>query len=37
MDLNDLVFDCYCFVEHMDFMTDEEQQISSIFGDIELD
>ena len=31
MDLNDIVFDYYCFVEHMDFMTVEEKQVSSIF------
>ena len=37
MDLNDLVFDYYCYVEHMEFMTVEEQQVSAIFGDIELD
>ena len=36
MNLNDLVFDYYCFVEHMDFMTVEEQQVSSIFGELEL-
>ena len=38
MDLNDLVFDYYCFVDHIDFMTVEEQQVSSIFnGELELD
>ena len=36
MDLNDLVFDYYCFVEHMDFLTDEERQVSSIIGELEL-
>ena len=37
IDLGDAVFDCYCYIEHMDFLTVEEQQVSSIFGDIELD
>lgn len=34
MDLNDLVFDFYCYVEHEDFMTAEERQVSSIFGEV---
>ncbi|WP_296891187.1 hypothetical protein [uncultured Methanobrevibacter sp.] len=33
MDLNDIVFDYYCFVEHEDFMTVEERKVSSIFGE----
>lgn len=36
MDLNDLIFDVYCYVDHIDFMTDEEVQVSSIFNE-ELD
>ena len=30
MNLDDLVFDYYCFVEHMDFMNDVERELSSI-------
>ena len=37
MSLDDLIFDFYCFVEHMDFMTVEERQVSSIFGELEED
>lgn len=37
MDLNDLVFDFYCFVEHEEFMTVEERQVSSIsFEELDL-
>ena len=36
MDLNDIVFDYYCFVAHEDFMTVEERKVSSIFGELEL-
>ena len=37
MDLNDLVFDFYCYVEHEDFMTVEERQVSSIsFEELDL-
>lgn len=36
MNLDDIVFDYYCFVDHMDFLTVEEQQVSSIFGELEL-
>jgi hypothetical protein len=28
--LDNLVFDYYCFVDHMDFLTDEEKQVSNI-------
>ncbi|MBQ6629887.1 MAG: hypothetical protein IJH65_13860 [Methanobrevibacter sp.] len=28
--LDNMVFDYYCFVDHMDFMTVEERQVSSI-------
>lgn len=35
MDLNDFVFDFYCYIEHEDFITFEERQISSIFGEFE--
>lgn len=28
--LDNMVFDYYCFVDHMDFMTDEEIQVSNI-------
>ena len=30
MDLDNLVFDYYCYVDHMDFMTVEEREVSSI-------
>ena len=36
LNLDDAVFDCYCYVEHMDFLTVEEQHVSSIFGELEL-
>lgn len=28
--LDNLVFDYYCFVDHMDFMTDEEMMVTNI-------
>lgn len=28
--LDNMVFDYYCFVDHIDFLTDEEKQISNI-------
>lgn len=34
MDLNDLLFDFYCFVDHEEFMAVEERQVSSIFGEL---
>lgn len=34
MDLNDLLFDFYCFVDHEEFMTVEEKQVSSIFEEL---
>ena len=30
LNLDDAVFDCYCYVEHMDFLTVEERKVSSI-------
>ena len=37
MNLDDMVFDYYCFVDHIDFMTVEEKQVSSIsFEELEL-
>lgn len=35
MDLDNLVFDYYCYIEHMDFMTDEEIKVSSIFESLD--
>lgn len=36
MSLDDMIFDVYCYLDHMDFMTVEEVQVSSIFNE-ELD
>lgn len=36
MSLDDMIFDVYCYVDHIEFMTVEEQQVSSIFNE-ELD
>lgn len=36
MDLNEYLFDCYCYAAHEEFMTVEEKEVSSLCEELGL-